>query len=741
MDVDVASGLSAERDGQIYYFCCENCRRKFLSGPGTAPRIKAGLYVCPMHPEVQQDHPGDCPKCGMALEPATPHFGAQEPDAESRDLTRRFWVGLALALPVFILAMREMMGARYFEPARFYGNYFIQFALSSVVVFWAGWPILRRARNSLASRSANMFTLIGMGVLAAWLFSVASVALTPMLGRHTIEPIPVYFDSAAMITLLALLGQMLEGRARLRTGQALQALLQYSAKSAWIMRAGQEEEIPVAQVTKGDTLRVRPGEKVPVDGILLEGASSVDESMITGEAMPVEKHPGDAVTGATLNQNGSFLMRAERVGSETLLARIVQMVAEAQRTRAPIQHLADVVSGWFVPAVLGVAVLTFVLWLCLGTEPGLMHAPEQAAARALANAVAVLIVACPCALGLATPMSIMVGIGRGAREGVLIRNAESLQMLEKVNTIVLDKTGTLTEGRPRVVHILPRAGVDEGEVLRLAAAVELLSEHPLAAAVVRAARERGLALPQVEQFRSTPGGGVAGRVEGREIVVGQRAFLEQQSVRGVAECPQSGTASIIVARDQQAIGTITVTDPIKQTTPAAIGRLKEMGLNIVIATGDTAQAAAMVAQQLGIDDVRAQLTPQQKIETIRQLRDSGRIVAMAGDGINDAPALAAAHVGIAMGTGTDVAMETAGVTLVKGDLQGLVKSIELSRKVMRNIRQNLFFAFFYNAAGIPVAAGLLHPFFGLLLNPMLAGVAMSLSSGSVILNALRLRKA
>ncbi|MGA3180808.1 MAG: heavy metal translocating P-type ATPase [Verrucomicrobiota bacterium] len=747
MEVNVATGLTAARDGQIHFFCCEHCRKKFLAGKPASPPVEAALYICPMHPEVEQDHPGDCPKCGMALEPVTPGAGPEAVDAEARDMGRRFWVGLALSLPVFILAMREMVGARYFEATRFYGNYCIQFGLSTGVVFWAGRPILRRARSSLVLRSANMFTLIGMGVLAAWLFSAASLALSPMLGKDTLEPIPVYFDSAAMITLLALLGQMLEGRARSRTGLAVKALLNQAAKSARVARRGVEEEIPVAEVRKGDVLRVRPGEKIPVDGILLEGESSVDESMITGEAMPVEKRAGDFVTGATLNQAGSFLMRAERVGRETLLARIVQMTVAAQRSRAPIQRLADVVSGWFVPAVMGAAVLTCVAWLWLGSNPGLRDAPEMAAARALANAVAVLIVACPCALGLATPMSITVGVGRGAQEGILVRNAEALETLEKVDTIVLDKTGTLTEGRPRVVRVLPRQGVDEADLLRLAAAVETRSEHPLAAAIVRAAREREFDLAPVEQFHSFPGGGVTGRVQEREVAVGNSAFLEGQGARCGAEagaeageCQGLGQTVVLVAREQEIIGALAVADPIKETSAAAVRRLREMGLRIVMLTGDNEATARSVAQQLNIEDVRSQAGPGQKIEEVRRLRDSGRIVAMAGDGINDAPALAAAQVGIAMGTGTDVAMESAGITLVKGDLQGLVKAIELSRKVMRNIRQNLFFAFVYNAAGVPIAAGLLYPFFGILLNPMLAGVAMSLSSVSVVVNALRLRK-
>jgi Cu+-exporting ATPase len=684
----------------------------------------------------------------MALEPASPSAGEEEQSADDKDITRRFWVGLALALPVFILGMREMMGARYFERLRFEAVYLIQLVLGTAVVFWAGWPILERAWRSLVLRSANMFTLIGMGVLAAWLFSVASYALAPRFSRHTFEPIPVYFDSAAMITVLALLGQMLEARARSRTGQAIKALLNQAPKTARVERDGHEIALPVSEVRLGDKVRVLPGEKIPVDGVLLDGSSSVDEAMLTGEPMPVAKSVGDAVTGGTLNQTGSFRMRADRVGRDTILARIVQMVAAAQRSRAPVQRLADAVSGWFVPAVVGVAVLTFALWLFLGTNPGLANAPEKAAARALANAVAVLIVACPCALGLATPISIMVGVGRGALEGVLVKNAEALETLQKVDTLVMDKTGTLTEGRAKVVRIFPRPGIAGAELLQLAASVETHSEHPLGAAIVRAAREQSLDLTPVEQFNSFTGGGVAGRVGEREIAMGSPAFLGRRGAVGVADGPEEerqcqalGQTLILVARDGQVIGAFSLADPIKATTPAALRRLQAMGLKIVMLTGDSEPTAKSVAQLLHIEDVRAHASPQQKIEAVRSLRDAGRTLAMVGDGINDAPALAAAQVGIAMGTGTDVAMECAGITLVKGDLQGVVKAIELSRQVMRNIRQNLFFAFVYNAAGIPIAAGVLYPHFGILLNPMLAGAAMSLSSVSVVLNALRLRHA
>jgi Cu+-exporting ATPase len=751
MEVDETNGLRAERDGKTWYFCCDHCRQKFLKQGTTPPptpgaQIKANRYLCPMHPEIEQDHPGACPKCGMDLEPLTPALEESGPGEEGPDMARRFWTGLLLTAPVMVLAMRDMMGSGVFEEARFELNYFIQFGLSTVVVFWAGWPILVRARQSVAMRSANMFTLIGMGVLAAYFFSVASFALTPRFSHHTMEPLPVYFDSAAMITELALLGQVLEGKARRRTGDAIRALLHEEATSARVVRFGREMDVPLTLVRKGDTLRVKPGEKIPVDGVILEGASTVDEAMITGESMPAAKGAGDLVTGATLNQTGTFLMRADRIGKETLLSQIIEMVAAAQRSRAPIQRLADKVSSWFAPAVVGVAVLTFALWLFLGKNPGLADAPEKAAARAVARAVAVLIIACPCALGLATPMSIMVGVGRGTREGVLVKNAESLETLEKVDTIVMDKTGTLTEGRPRVVRIMPAPGVDEKALLRLAAAVEARSEHPLGAAIVRAAREKNLEAPTVEGFASTTGGGVTGRIGGAEVAVGSSEFiiskggrLSEKAISDARECQASGQTVVFVAQSAEMAGALAVADPIKETTRGAIRQLQQMGMRIVMLTGDNEQTARQVAKELNIDDVRAQAGPAQKIAEVRKLHDSGRTVAMAGDGINDAPALAAAHVGIAMGTGTDVAMASAGITLVKGDLSGMVKAIELSRRVMKNIRQNLFFAFIYNAVGIPVAAGVLFPF-GISLNPMIAAVAMSLSSVCVIGNALRLRK-
>ena len=753
MEVNPALALSAQRDGRLHFFCCEGCRKKFLSAPASVSVPAAApasapapgeRFTCPMHPEVQQDHPGSCPKCGMALEPMSPAALGEESSAEDKDIARRFWIGLALSIPVVILAMREMGGARYFERARFEFNYLVQLVLSGFVVFWAGRPLLLRARQSLALRSANMFTLIGMGVLAAFLFSLASYALAPRVGRHTFDPLPVYFDSAAMITVLALLGQMLEARARARTGRAIRALLDQSPKTARLERSGQEITIPVAEVRLGDLLRVLPGEKIPVDGRVLEGSTSVDEAMLTGESMPVPKAVGDPVTGGTLNQSGSFLLQTTRVGEDTTLARIIQLVATAQRSRAPVQRLADAIANWFVPAVVGIAVLTFALWLLLGTNPALADAPEKAAARALARAVAVLIVACPCALGLATPISIMVGVGRGALEGVLVKSAEALEILQKVDTIVLDKTGTLTEGRPKLVRLLPVPGIEESDLLRSAASVEMRSEHPSGQAILRASRERSLDLTPPEEFNSFPGGGVVGRILGKEIVVGSAAFLEQRGIPGTqaleAERPARETGQTVVwaARSGQVMGGFVLADSLKETTPAAIGRLQDMGLKIVMLTGDSEATAKEMARVLKIDDVRAQAGPPEKIALVRQLRESGRTVAMVGDGINDGPALAAANVGIAMGTGTDVAMECAGITLATGDLQGVVKAIILSRQVMRNIRQNLFFAFVYNAAGIPIAAGVLYPHFRITLNPMFAALAMSLSSVCVVLNALRL---
>ena len=704
--------------------------------------IPGAQYVCPMHPEIVRDAPGACPICGMALEPRTVAL-EEEASPELLDMTRRFRIGLALAAPVFLLANAGMIPGVLldrFTPPRL--SSWIQLLLSTPVVLWAGWPFFERAWAALRGGYTNMFTLIAMGVGAAWGYSVIAVLFPdafPASFRGHHGRVEVYFEAAAVITVLVLLGQVLELRARRRTSGAIRALLGLAPKTARRIREdGTEEDAPLDRVRPGDRLRVRPGEKIPVDGVVIEGASSVDESMVTGEPIPVEKGPGDPVTGATINGTGALILRAEKVGSETLLARIVRMVSEAQRSRAPIQRLADRVTGWFVPAVAVTAAIAFVAWGYLGPEPRMAHA--------LVNAVAVLIIACPCALGLATPMSIMVGTGRGATVGVLIRNAEALEILERVDTLLVDKTGTLTEGRPRLSAVIALPGIAESDLLRLAASLERASEHPLAAAVVAAARERGIALPEAADFRSITGKGVRGRVEGRAIALGTAALLEEEGASAAplleaAERLRAGGQTVMfVSLDDRAAGLLGVSDPVKASTPEAIRILRAEGVRIVMVTGDSRTTAEAVARRLGIEDVRAEVLPDQKIEAIRELQAQGRIVAMAGDGINDAPALAQAHVGIAMGTGADVAMESAGVTLVKGDLRGVAKARQLSRGTMRNIRQNLFFAFVYNALGVPIAAGALYPYFGILLSPVVASAAMSLSSVSVIFNALRLRR-
>jgi len=709
----------------------------------TPPPLGRPVYSCPMHPEVVQDHPGDCPKCGMALELITPMAPPEdEGNAELQDMTRRFWVGALLTLPVFFLAMVHMVPALARQPwADGEISRWLQFVLATPVVCWAGWPFFRRGWRSLLSRHWNMFTLIALGVGAAYIFSVAAM-LVPGLFPHAMQhggKVGIYFEAAAMIIVLVLLGQVLELRARSRTGNAIQALLNLAPPTARRVTAETDQEVPLDHVQVGDLLRVVPGDKVPVDGVLVEGHSSVEESMLTGEPLPVEKNVGDKVTGGTVNGTGSFILRAERVGSDTLLGQIVKMVAEAQRSRAPIQALADRVAGIFVPTVLAVALITFLLWMGWGPEPKLAYA--------LVNAVAVLIIACPCALGLATPMSIMVGVGRGAQAGVLVKNAETLERLEKISTLVVDKTGTLTEGRPRLVEVLPQGGFDAKELLRLAASLERNSEHPLAAAIVEGARQQNSGVASVQGFRSVTAGGVLGSVEGRSVVVGKPGFLRSENITGLepleasaAKLQEEGRTAVFVAVEGRPAGLLVIMDPIKATTPEAIRELHALGIRLVMLTGDNARTAAAVAGQLGLDAVEAEVEPAGKVAHIKKLRAEGRHVAMAGDGINDAPALSEAEVGIAMGTGTDVAMQSAGITLVKGDLRGLAKAIRLSRATMRNIRQNLFFAFLYNALGIPVAAGLLYPFFGLLLSPILAGAAMSLSSVSVITNALRLRK-
>jgi P-type Cu+ transporter len=718
----------------------ENTIAEQMTAKHQAKPLGKGIYTCPMHPQIRQDHPGNCPICGMTLELKTVS-AVEEENHELTDITRRFWIGTALALPVFLLAMAHLipaLGHRGWVMGD--TSRWLQFALSTPVVLWAGWPFFERGWQSMVTRSLNMFTLIAIGVGTAYLSS-AVVMLVPGAFPISFAPdgkVGVYFEAAAVIVVLVLLGQILELRARSKTGSAIRALLNLAPKTARVVQDNEERDVPLESVQAGAKLRVRPGEKIPVDGVLLDGKTAVDESMISGEPIPVEKNTGDKLTGGTLNTTGSFLMQAEHVGSETVLARIVKMVADAQRSRSPIQALADKASGYFVPAVLACAVLTFIIWALVGPEPRFAHA--------IVNAVAVLIIACPCALGLATPMSVMVGIGRGAQAGVLIRNAEAMEVMEKVTTVVVDKTGTLTQGKPRLTQIITVNGVTEDELLLAAASVEQNSEHPLAAAIVLGSKERNIKLEPVADFNSITGGGVVGRISGREIAVGKFKFLQDRHVADLDAVKPKATAlqaegqtAIFVAINGNAAGIITVSDPIKASTPEAIAQLHRLGLRIIMLTGDNERTANAVAKTLGLDEVAAGVEPKDKHDRIQKLRQQGKIVAMAGDGINDAPALAAANVGIAMGTGTDVAMESAGITLVKGDLLGIAKAITLSRSMMRNIRQNLFFAFAYNALGIPLAAGLFYPFFGWLLSPIIAGAAMSLSSVSVIANALRLR--
>ena len=694
-----------------------------------------------MHPEVIQDHPGNCPKCGMALEPRT--IAMEEENPELVNMTRRFWVSTILAGPVFLLAMMaDLLPSLLPEGLSMHYVQWIEFVLATPVVLWGGWPFFVRAWQSVKTWNLNMFTLIGLGVSVAWVYSVVAL-LFPQIFPPTMQMeggmVDVYFEAAAVITALVLLGQVLELRARSRTNAAIQMLLGLAPNTARIVRDdGKEEDIPLEQVKPGAVLRVRPGEKIPVDGTVIEGESNVNESMVTGEPVPVEKAPGGKLIGATINGTGSLLMRAEKVGADTLLAQIVNMVAEAQRSRAPIQKLADVVAGYFVPVVVIIAIITFAIWGLLGPEPRLAHA--------IVNAVAVLIIACPCALGLATPISIMVGTGRGAMAGVLIKNAEALEIMEKVNTLVVDKTGTLTEGKPKLVTVKTVNGVEEQVTLRLGASLERASEHPLAEAIVRGAQEKGIVLAQVKDFHSLTGKGVTGDVDGHKVALGNLNLLESIGV-DAGDLPQQadhlraeGQTVMFLSIDGKAVGLLGVADPIKASTPEAIRDLHAEGIKVVMLTGDSRKTAEAVANKLGIDQVQAEVLPEQKAEAVKQLQAAGRVVAMAGDGINDAPALAQAHVGIAMGTGTDVAMESAGVTLVKGDLRGIVRARRLSRATMRNIRQNLFFAFIYNSVGVPVAAGVLYPVFGLLLSPIIAAAAMSFSSVSVISNSLRLRK-
>jgi Cu+-exporting ATPase len=752
-------------------YVCPMCPEVRESKPGACPSCGMSLepeipvaatsteYTCPMHPEVVRSESGSCPICGMALEPRT-GTAVQEENPELRDMTRRFWMSLTLTMPLFLMAMAGMIHGLKISLDLDFGGFLVnvprlELLLATPVVLWGGWPFFQRFWTSLVNRSPNMFTLIGMGTGVAYVYSViASVA--PQIfpaSLRTMDGFPdVYFEAAAAITTLLLLGQVMELRARSRTSAAIRALLDLSPKTARLIvaeaggeitgggfKAGEvtekEKDIPLEQVRPSDRLRVRPGEKVPVDGVIIEGRSAIDESMITGESIPVEKMPESKVIGATINSTGSFIMRAERVGSETLLARIVQLVGQAQRSRAPIQSLADRVSKWFVPIVVAIAAITFVLWFALGPQPCLAHA--------LVNAVAVLIIACPCALGLATPMAIMVGVGRGAHAGILIKNAEALETLEKVDTLVVDKTGTLTEGKPRVTGITGELA-ENPELLRLAASLERASEHPLATTIVEEAAKRGLSLSQPREFKSIAGRGVSGFVEGRQVAVGNALLMVDigalQKPAVIAGITHADGTILCVAVDGKYLGNFSIADRIKASTPEAIRTLKAHGIRIVMLTGDNQVVAAAVAKKLGIDEFEAEVLPEQKLEVIRKLQGQGRVVAMAGDGVNDAPALAQANVGIAMGTGTDIAMESGGITLVKGDLTGIVRARALSRATMRNIRQNLFFAFIYNAIGVPIAAGVLYPFFGLLLSPIFAAAAMSFSSVSVIANALRLRK-
>ena len=751
MSVDAAhTNQHASHGGEDYAFCSAGCRAKFVADPARyvgappAPAAVASpgtIWTCPMHPEIRRDHPGACPICGMALEPMTATADAG-PSAELTDMSRRFWISLALAVPVFGLEMGGHLIPALHHLVPMTVSAWIQLVLATPVVLWAGWPFFERGWTSLVTRRLNMFTLIAIGTGVAWAYSVvASLApsIFPAAFRAEDGTVAVYFEAAAVITVLVLLGQVLELRARERTSGAIKALLKLAPKTARRMTTdGGEEEVSLELVAVGDRLRVRPGEKVPVDGVVEDGRSALDEAMVTGESMPVSKAAGDAVIGGTLNQSGTLVIRAEKVGRDTMLARIVQMVADAQRSRAPIQRLADQVAGWFVPAVLLIALAAFAVWGLWGPAPRLAHG--------LIVAVAVLIIACPCALGLATPMSIMVGVGRGAGLGVLIKNAESLERLEKVDTLILDKTGTLTEGRPSATKVIVAPGFTEAELLRLAAGVERASEHPLALAIVAAAESRRLVIPPVGDFDSPTGKGAIGLVEGRRIVLGGAAFLGEQGVdvkdlASQADALRGDGATVIFAGIDGGLGgLLAIADPVKATTPEALAALRKEGVRIVMLTGDNRTTAEAVAKRLGIDEVEADVLPDQKSAVVERLRREGRVVAMAGDGVNDAPALAAADVGIAMGSGTDVAIESAGVTLLKGDLTGIVRARRLSRATMSNIRQNLFFAFVYNAAGIPIAAGLLYPFFGILLSPVIAAAAMGLSSVSVVANALRLNR-
>jgi Cu+-exporting ATPase len=751
MTVDPAtSDHHFDHGGETYHFCSAGCRTKFAAAPdqylnkSSSDRHSAAvpegtIYTCPMHPQIRQSGPGSCPICGMALEPDLVSFD-DKPNPELADMTRRFWIGLALALPAIVLEMGSHLAGSHGWVNPAVSNW-IQLAFATPVVLWAGWPFFVRGWQSIVTRNLNMFTLVAMGTGVAYVYSlVATVApsVFPPAFRSHDGAVAVYFEAAAVITVLVLLGQVLELRAREATSGAIKALLDLAPKTARLVdAAGEDREVALDSLNVSDRLRVRPGEKVPVDGVMLEGRSSLDESLVTGESMPVTKDVGAKVIAGTLNQSGGFVMRAEKVGRDTLLSQIVQMVAQAQRSRAPIQRLADQVAGWFVPAVIVVAVVAFAAWAWFGPEPRF--------AFGLVAAVSVLIIACPCALGLATPMSIMVGVGRGAQAGVLIKNAEALERMEKIDTLVVDKTGTLTEGKPKVVAIVPAAGFDEAEILRFAASVERSSEHPLADAIVRAAKERNLDLADVTEFDSPTGKGVTGKIDGKTVLLGNAKFItsegvETQALDDQAETLRGDGATVVnIAIDGKLAGILAIADPVKASTPEALKALAAEGIKVIMLTGDNRTTANAVAKHLGISEVEAEVLPDQKSAVVARLQKAGRAVAMAGDGVNDAPALAAADVGIAMGTGTDVAMESAGVTLLKGDLGGIVRARRLSEATMRNIRQNLFFAFIYNAAGIPIAAGVLYPTFGMLLSPIIAAAAMALSSVTVVANALRLR--
>ncbi len=719
--------------------CCSHGHEK--------PQVKAvaaagAIYTCPMHPEIRQDHPGDCPKCGMHLEPVSPTAESNDDKHEIDSLSLKFWIGLSLTTPLVLLVVADMIPAINLQSFISHDVLaIIQLILATPVVLWAGGIFFVKGYKSVINKSLNMFTLIALGVGAAYGYSTVATLLPGIFPESLkkMGAIDLYFEAAAVITVLILLGQLLEAKARAQTGEAIKALLGLAAKNAHRIVNGVEEEVAIELVQKGDLLRVRPGEKVPLDGIITEGHSSIDESMISGEPIPVEKYAGDRVIGATVNQTGSFVMKTEKVGAETLLSQIVHMVSDAQRSQAPIQKLADQVSGYFVPIVMLISVLTFFVWSSIGPEPRLAYA--------IVNAIAVLIIACPCALGLATPMSIMVGVGRGAQAGILIKNAQAIEKAQKVTYVLTDKTGTLTEGRPKVTACISNFGEDEGKLIFMAASLEQSSEHPLARALIDYAKTRNINLQKVENFESITGGGIKGRINGQTIIVGKKKFIEDQKIgipedlRIKAEGLQEKAQTVIwLAADQKVMGILGISDPIKKSTPEAIKALHEMGIKVVMLTGDNQKTAEVIARELNIDDVRGGLEPQAKQEIVKEFKAKGAIVLMAGDGINDAPALAQADVGVAMGTGTDVAIESAGITLVKGDLNGIVKALKLSRAVMTNIKQNLFFAFIYNILGVPIAAGILYPFIGILLSPMIAGAAMSVSSVSVIGNALRLRR-